>query len=95
MTDILISIGIPSAYAGDVALFLLMVLAGVTLMFIVKKTKIGAFAFAVYTSYCAQTWSENTIGNNSNNNSHYYNDYNVSIPKYTSNIITMAAKLIR
>jgi hypothetical protein len=51
MTDILISIGIPSAYAGDVALFLLMVLAGVTLMFIVKKTKIGAFAFAIYVAY--------------------------------------------
>ncbi len=51
MTTFLIDIGIPRAYAGDIALLLLMILAGVALMFIVKKTKIGAFAFAVYTSY--------------------------------------------
>ena len=51
MTNFLINIGIPRAYAGDIALLLLMILAGVALMFIVKKTKIGAFAFAIYTAY--------------------------------------------
>jgi hypothetical protein len=51
MTNFLINIGIPKAYAGDIALLLLMILAGVALMFIVKKTKIGAFAFAVYAAY--------------------------------------------
>ena len=51
MTNFLISIGIPKVYAGDIALLFLMVLAGIALMFIVKKTKIGAFAYAVYTAY--------------------------------------------
>ena len=51
MTNFLIDIGIPKVYAGDIALLLLMLLAGVALMFIVKKTKIGAFAFAIYASY--------------------------------------------
>jgi len=51
MTDFLIGIGVPKLYAGDIALMLLMVLTGIALMFIVKKTKIGAFAFAVYVAY--------------------------------------------
>jgi len=51
MTNFLINIGVSKAYAGDIALLLLMILAGVALMFIVKKTKIGAFAFAVYAAY--------------------------------------------
>jgi len=51
MTNILIAIGVSKAYAGDIALLLLMILAGIILMFIVKKTKIGAFAFAVYSAY--------------------------------------------
>ena len=45
MTNFLIDIGIPKAYAGDIAILGLMILAGIVLMFIVKKTKIGAFAF--------------------------------------------------
>ena len=51
MTNFLISIGIPKIYAGDVSLFLLMILAGVILMFLVKKTKLGAFSYAIYASY--------------------------------------------
>ncbi len=51
MTNFLINIGVPKLYAGDVSLFLMMVLAGVVLMFLVKKTKLGAFAYAVYASY--------------------------------------------
>lgn len=51
MTNFLINIGIPRVYAGDIALLLFMLLAGIVLMFIVKKTKIGAFAFAVYAAY--------------------------------------------
>jgi hypothetical protein len=51
MTNFLIDIGIPKVYAGDISLLVLMILAGIVLMFIVKKTKIGAFAFAVYAAY--------------------------------------------
>ncbi len=51
MTNFLIGIGVPKFYAGDVSLFLMMILAGVVLMFLVKKTKLGAFAYAVYASY--------------------------------------------
>ncbi len=51
MTNFLISIGVPKLYAGDVSLFLVMILAGVVLMFLVKKTKLGAFTYAVYASY--------------------------------------------
>ncbi len=51
MTNFLIDIGISKTYAGDISLLLLMIITGVALMFVVKKTKIGAFAFAVYTAY--------------------------------------------
>lgn len=51
MINFLISIGVPKLYAGDVALFLFMILASVVLMFVVKKTKLGAFSYAVYASY--------------------------------------------
>lgn len=51
MTNFFINIGIPKVYAGDISLLALMVLAGIVLMFIVKKTKIGAFAFAIYVAY--------------------------------------------
>ncbi len=51
MTNFLIGIGVPKLYAGDVSLFLTMILAGIVLMFLVKKTKLGAFTYAVYASY--------------------------------------------
>ncbi len=51
MTNFLINVGVPKLYAGDVSLFLTMILAGIVLMFLVKKTKLGAFTYAVYASY--------------------------------------------
>jgi hypothetical protein len=51
MTNFLTNIGISKSSAGDISLLLSMLLAGVMLMFIVKKTKIGAFAFAAYAAY--------------------------------------------
>jgi hypothetical protein len=51
MTNFLIGIGVPKLYAGDVALFLMMILAGIVLIFIAKKTKLGAFSYAIYAAY--------------------------------------------
>jgi len=51
MTNFLINFGVPKLYAGDVSLFLVMILAGIALMFLVKKTKLGAFTYAVYSAY--------------------------------------------
>lgn len=51
MTNLLIGIGFSKTYAGDISLLLTMLLAGIILMFVVKKTKVGAFAFAIYAAY--------------------------------------------
>ena len=51
MTNFLISMGISRTYAGDISLLLLMILASIALMFIVRKSKVGAFVFAVYVAY--------------------------------------------
>ncbi len=51
MANFLINIGVPKLYVGDVSLFLVMILVSVGLMFLVKKTKLGAFSYSVYAAY--------------------------------------------
>jgi len=51
MINFLIGLGVPKMYAGDISLFLLMILMSVGLIFLVKKTKLGAFSYAIYTAY--------------------------------------------
>jgi len=51
MINFLISLGIPKIYTGDISLFLLMIIVSFGLIFLVKKTKLGAFNYAIYASY--------------------------------------------
>jgi len=51
MIDFLVKLGIPKAYTGDVGLFLMILLVSVALVFVVRKTKLGAFAYSVYAAY--------------------------------------------
>ncbi len=51
MVKFLIGIGIPPSSAGDVGLILEIILLGIALLFLAKKTKVGAFGYAIYAGY--------------------------------------------
>jgi len=51
MTDFFINLGLSKTQAGDATLFLVMLLISVALIFVVKKSKLGAFVYSVYASY--------------------------------------------
>lgn len=51
MIDLLIQMGVPKQYAGDIWLLILFIAISLALVFIVKKKRLGAFLLSVYISY--------------------------------------------
>ncbi len=51
MIDFFVGLGLSRTQAGDLNLFLLMLICSLVLIFLVKKNKVVAFVFSVYVAY--------------------------------------------
>jgi len=55
--DLLIQIGIPKQYAGDLLILALYVITGIIIVFLVKKKNLGAFMMSSYVAYAIFSFS--------------------------------------